>query len=206
MKQEPKLLRVSVAARELGLHPTTVRRWLEQGKLASVQVGREARIPRAEIDRLVGTLGRRLVLYGRVSGHDQKADLERQLERVGAWAERERGGQDPLVLSDIGSGLSTTRPGLQKLIRLVQEKQVSEVVVTFPDRLTRFGFEYLETWFAGYGTRISALEVRDEQTPEQELAEDLLTLIASFAGKLYGRRSHKQRELVQCAEHVLSNP
>jgi putative resolvase len=46
MKQEPKLLRVSVAARELGLHPTTVRRWLEQGKLAWVQVGREARIPR----------------------------------------------------------------------------------------------------------------------------------------------------------------
>jgi putative resolvase len=206
MKQEPKLLRVSVAARELGLHPTTVRRWLEQGKLASVQVGREARIPRSEIERLVGTLSRRLIVYGRVSGHDQKTDLERQMERLAVWAKAERQGQDPLVLSDVGSGLSTTRPGLARLISLVQEGQVNEVVVTFPDRLTRFGFEYFERWFAGYGTRITALEVRDEQTPEQELAQDLLTIIASFAGKLYGRRSHKQKELVQCAEHVLSNP
>jgi putative resolvase len=206
MQQEPKLLRVSVAARELGLHPTTVRRWLEQGKLASVQVGREARIPRSEIERLVGTLSRRLIVYGRVSGHDQKTDLERQMERLAAWAKAERQGQDPLVLSDVGSGLSTTRPGLARLISLVQAGQVNEVVVTFPDRLTRFGFEYFERWFAGYGTRITALEVRDEQTPEQELAQDLLTIIASFAGKLYGRRSHQQKELVQCAEHVLSNP
>lgn len=206
MKQEPKLLRVSVAARALGLHPTTVRRWLDQGKLAKVQIGREARIPRAEIDRYLGTLGQRLVLYGRVSGHDQKADLARQLDRLAEWARAQRLGQETLALSDIGSGLSTSRPGLQKLIGLVQEGRVSEVVVTFPDRLTRFGFEYLETWFAGYGTRITALEVRDEQTPEQELAEDLLAIIASFAGKLYGRRSRKQKELVTCAEAVLRSP
>src|SRR5215472_7049110 len=112
MKQEPKLLRVSVAARELGLHPTTVRRWLEQGKLASVQVGREARIPRSEIERLVGTLSRRLIVYGRVSGHDQQTDLDRQMARLTEWAKAEREGQDPLVLSEVGSGLSTTRPGL----------------------------------------------------------------------------------------------
>jgi putative resolvase len=97
----------------------------------------------------VGTLSRRLVVYGRVSGHDQKADLERQVARLSAWAEAEREGQDPLVLSDIGSGLSTTRPGLARLIYLVQDGQISEVVVTFPDRLTRFGFEYFERWFAG---------------------------------------------------------
>lgn len=206
MKQEPNLLRVSVAARELGLHPTTVRRWLGQGKLASVQVGREARLPRSEIDRLVGTLSRRLVLYGRVSGHDQQGGLERQVARLAEWAETQRRGQEPLVLSDIGSGLSTSRPGLARLISLVQEGQVSEVVVTFPDRLTRFGFEYFERWFAGYGTRLTALEVREEQTPEQELAEDLLTLIASFAGKLDGRRSRRQKELVRCAQAVLSNP
>ncbi len=206
MKQEPKLLRVSVAAHELGLHPTTIRRWLERGKLASVQVGREARIPRAEIERFVGAAPRRLVRYGRVSGHDQKADLERQLAHLAEWAKVSRAGRQTLALSDIGSGLSTSRPGLQKLIQLVQAEQVGEVVVTFPERLTRFGFDYLETWFAGYGTRITALEVRDDQTPEQELAEDLLAIIASFAGKLYGRRSRKQKELVTCAQAVLHSP
>jgi putative resolvase len=205
MKQEPKLLRVSVAAHELGLHPTTIRRWLAQGKLASVQVGREARIPRAEIERFLGEAKPRLVLYGRVSGHDQKADLERQMERLAQWAKERRSGREPFSLSDIGSGLSTRRPGLQKLVQFVEAQQVAEVVVTFPDRLTCFGFDDLQTWFAGYGTRITALWVRDDQTPEQELAEDLLAIIASFAGKLYGRRSRKQKELVTCAQAVLSS-
>src|SRR5215472_12323907 len=114
MKQEPKFLRVSVAAHELGLHPTTIRRWLAQGKLASVQVGREARIPRTEIERLVGTLSRQVVLYGRVGGHDQQADLKRQLARLAEWAEAQRSGSATLVLSDIGSGLSTLRPDSRK--------------------------------------------------------------------------------------------
>src|SRR5258707_12127684 len=61
-----KLVRVGAATHERGLHPMTVRRWIKAGRIRVVQVGREARIPRAEIERLVGTLdGRLLVLYGR---------------------------------------------------------------------------------------------------------------------------------------------
>lgn len=69
VKQEQKLFQVGVAARELGLHPMTVRRWIKAGRIEVVQVGREVRIPRSEIERIVGTVdGRVLVLYGRVSG------------------------------------------------------------------------------------------------------------------------------------------
>src|SRR5215468_2617182 len=89
--REPKLLRVSAAAHELGLHPLTVRRWIKAGKLQAVRVGLEARIPRSEIERFLGKTDERLlVLYGRVSGHGQKADLERQLEALQAWAKAER--------------------------------------------------------------------------------------------------------------------
>src|SRR6059058_6058404 len=64
--EEPKLLRVSRAAHELGLHPLTVRKWIKAGKIAAIRVGNEARIPRSEIERLAGkTGGRVLVLYGR---------------------------------------------------------------------------------------------------------------------------------------------
>src|SRR6266699_5726352 len=90
-KREPKLLRVSAAAHELGLHPITVRRWIKAGRIQAVPMGREVRVPRTEVERLVGKIdGRLLVLYGRVSGHGQKADLDMQLERLQTWAATER--------------------------------------------------------------------------------------------------------------------
>src|SRR5260370_13838814 len=87
-KREQKLLRVGAAAHELGLHPITVRRWIKAGRIQVVQIGREVRVPRAEIERMVGKFdGRLVVLYGRVSGHGQKDDLETQLERLQDWAQ-----------------------------------------------------------------------------------------------------------------------
>lgn len=206
-KREPKLLRLSVAAHELGLHPITVRRWIKAGRIQVVPVGREVRIPRTEVERLVGKVdGRLLVLYGRVSGYGQKDELEIQLQRLQAWAETERRGVETLVLSDIGSGLKASRRQLQRLLKLACEDKVGEVAITYEDRLTRFGPEYLETLFACFGVTLTLLEPGESKTPEQELTDDLLALIASFSGRLYGMRSHKQKELVQCAQAVLSNP
>jgi excisionase family DNA binding protein len=205
--EEPKLLRVSRAAHELGFHPLTVRKWIKAGKIAAIRVGNEARIPRSEIERLVGkTDGRLLVLYGRVSGHGQKEDLDIQIQRLQAWAAAERKGQDPLVLSDIGSGLKASRRQLQRLLKLVCEDKVGEVAITYEDRLTRLGQEYLETLFACFGVTLTVLEPGEEKTPEQELTDDLLALIASFSGRLYGLRSHKQKELLKCAQAVINNP
>jgi excisionase family DNA binding protein len=206
-KQEQKLFRLSQAAHELGLHPITVRRWIKAGRIQAIQVGREVRIPRTEIEKIVGTLnGRLVVLYARVSGHGQKGDLATQIERLRAWAETERKGAELLVLSDVGSGLKASRRHLQRLLKLVCEDKVAEVVITYEDRLTRFGHEYLETLFACFGVRLTVLEPGEEKTPEQELTDDLLALIASFSGRLYGMRSHKQKELLQCAQAVLSSP
>lgn len=205
--REPKLLRVGVAAHELGLHPFTVRRWIKQGKIQAVRVGLEARIPRTEIERLVGKADERLlVLYGRVSGQGQRDDLETQLARLQRWAQTDRPGIRAVVLSDIGSGLSTTRRQLARLLKMVCEDRVGEVAITYADRLTRFGQDYLELLFGSFGVRLTILEPEGEKTPEQELTQDLLSLIASFSGRLYGMRSHKQKELLQCAEAVINNP
>ena len=207
MKPEPQLLRVSVAAHELGWHPPPVRRWVAPGKLASVEVGREARLPR-ESDWAPG--GDPLPATAPVgpgswtrppSGPGTARDPARP-----SCAKAERQGQEPLVLSDLGRGTSTTRSGLARLISQVQEGPISERSFPSPLRLTRFGLGSFERWFAGSGVRLTALEVREEQTPEQEVVEDLLAILASFAGKLYGRRSHKRREWLRCAEHVLSTP
>jgi putative resolvase len=206
-KQAQKLFRVGAAAHELGLHPMTVRRWIKAGRLQVVQVGREMRIPRSEIERMVGASDERfLVLYGRVSEHGQKDELQTQLERLQAWARTERKGQETLLLSDIGSGLKAGRRHLQRLLKLVCEDKVAEVAITYEDRLTRFGQEFLETLFSCFGVTLTVLEPGKEKTLEQELTDDLLALIASFSGRLYGMRSHKQKELLQCAQAVLTSP
>ena len=206
-KQGQKLLRVGAAAHELGLHPMTVRRWIKAGRIQVVQVGREVRVPRSEIERIVGSIdGRLLVLYGRVSGRGQLDDLGTQLERLQAWAKAERRGMETLVLSDIGSGLKAGRKQLQRLLKLVCEDKVAEIAITYEDRLTRFGQEFLETLFACFGVQLSVLDPGKEKMPEQELTADLLALIASFSGRLYGMRSHKQKELVKCARAVITSP
>lgn len=204
---EPKMLRVHVAARELGLHPLTVRRWIKQGKLQAVRVGLEARIPRTEIERFLGKTDERLlVLYGRVSGHGQKADLERQLDALVSWATAERAGRRVLVLSDIGSGISTTRKQLQRLLQLVVKDEVAEIAITYPDRLTRFGQDYLNVLFESFGVTLTVLEPDETKTPEADLVRDMLSLIASFSGQMFGMRSHKQKELLKCAKGVLTSP
>src|SRR5947209_379696 len=208
MKQdEPKLLRVSKAAHELGLHPFTVRKWIKQGKIHAVWVGQEARVPRSEIERLVGKSDDRLlVLYGRVSGQGQKEDLDTQLARLSAWAKTERAGRPTLVLSDSGSGLKASRKHFQRLLKLVLEDQVAEIAVTDADRLTRFGQEYLQVLFDNFGVTYTVLEPGEDKTPEQELTDDLLALIAFFSGRLYDMGSHKHKELLKCAQRVLNNP
>jgi predicted site-specific integrase-resolvase len=122
------------------------------------------------------------------------------------WAATSRRGQETLVLSDIGSGLNASRRQLQRLLKLVCEDKVGEVAITYEDRLTRFGQEYLETLFACFGVTLTILEPGAERTPEQELTDDLLALIASFSGRLYGMRSHQQKELLKCAQAVINTP
>ncbi len=197
------MLRSGEVAKRLGLHPLTVRRWVKEGKIAAVQLGREARIPITEVERLLGEQrAGTLILYGRVSGHDQPEDLQRQVQQLEQWALVARTGQK--TLTDIGSGLNTERKSLQKLLALVQDYQVAEVVVTFADRLTRFGLSYLRSLFSGYGVTLTVLSPDEDKTPEQELTEDLLAIIASFAGRLYGLRSRKKAALVACAKQVLA--
>jgi len=203
--EKTRLLRSGEVAKRLGLHPLTVRRWVKEGKIAAIPIGREARIPITEVERLLGEQRAGIiVLYGRVSGHADKEDLQRQVQQLEQWALVARTGQKTVTLTDIGSGLDTERKSLQRLLALVQDYQVAEVVVTCSDRLTRFGLSYLQALFSGYGVTLTVLHPDEEQTPEQELTADLLALIASFAGRLYGLRSRKQKALVACAKQVLA--
>lgn len=185
----------------VGVSYRTFKRWVSEGRIRVVRTptGR-IRIPYSEVERILGGKPRmeevRAVIYTRVSSPEQKSDLEKQVEYLKQYCSS-RGYRVVDVLSDVASGLNANRKGLLKLFDYVVGRQVDVVVVTYKDRLTRFGFEYLEYFFKQYGVRIEVVLGEEPKDTYQELVEDLLAVVISFAGKLYGVRSHKKKKLVE---------
>lgn len=202
-----RLYRMEEAARLLGVHPNTVRRWHAAGKLRCEWTpgGKERRIPESEIRRIMGLSENAdaVALYGRVSGHGQQDDLETQMKCL----ETEFAPRFAKVyaVADVGSGLNARRKGLRKLLDLARSRDVRAIAVTYKDRLTRFGFEYLEAFFTAYGVEVLVLHPDDDQTPEAELVSDLIALVTSFAGRLYGHRSPKVKEIIKCVRKASSH-
>ncbi|MHB8351173.1 MAG: IS607 family transposase [Thermoplasmata archaeon] len=196
------LLRPAEAARKLGVHVKTLQRMDKEGRILAVRTpGGRRRFPESEIHRLQGDRERRApLLYARVSSLGQKDDLERQKERL----QRSHPGAE--LLFDIRSGLKFDRPGFRSLLQAVQERRVSRVVVVHEDRLARFGVDLLRQVFAAYGTTLEVMEPTPQETPEHELAQDLLAIITSFSARLYGLRSHKTQQLLSRTRAVLRAP
>jgi len=109
------------------------------------------------------------------------------------------------ILKDIGSGLNENRRDFKRLLKAVMNRKVSKVIVTHPDRLTRFGFKTLEEFFKSYGAEIVVIN-EEEKSSREELVEDFISIISNFAGRLYGVRSHKYREVVEGAKKLISDP
>ncbi|MCC6034910.1 MAG: IS607 family transposase [Desulfurococcaceae archaeon] len=186
---------------------STLSRWVREGRIRAIRTaGGVFRIPESEVRRIAEGLPIskevRAVIYARVSSADQKSDLERQVEYLTQYCSS-KGYRVTDVLSDIASGLKTDRKGLLKLFNYVVNRQVDVVVVAYRDRLTRFGFEYLEHFFKQYGVRIEVAFGEEPKNAYQELVEDLIETVTSFAGKLYGLRSRKKKRFVEGFKKLL---
>lgn len=128
------------------------------------------------------------VVYARISSHDQKSDLDRQVARVTAWA-TEHGFHVDQVVTEIGSGLNGKRA---KFRRLLADASVATIVVEHRDRLARFGVEYLEAALAAQGRRIVVV---DPSEATHDLVRDMIEVLTSFCARLYGRRGARNRAL-----------
>lgn len=127
-----------------------------------------------------------VALYARVSSHDQKADLDRQLGRLSSWATKE-GLKVARTEKEIGSGLNGHR---SKLMRLLRNPSVSGIVVEHRDRLARFGSEYID---AALAASRRTLWIVEKGETEDDLVQDMVDVLTSFCARLYGRRSAKNR-------------
>lgn len=99
-----------------------------------------------------------------------------------------------IIVKDKSSGLNDKRKGLQKLIDLSQERKITDIYITQQDRLTRFGYNYLEQLFNQNNVQIHILNDTAEKSLQEELLQDFMSLIASFSGKFYRLRGYEQQK------------
>ena len=131
------------------------------------------------------------IAYARVSTSVQKkrGDLDRQAEYI----IKEIVTKNPKnlkIFKEVGSGMNDERRELSKVLNLVMEKKVDRIFILYKDRLTRFAFHYIEQMCQKFATRIEVISNEMETKSEQdELAEDIISIIHSFGGKLYGMRN-----------------
>jgi len=186
------MLRPKEVCQRLGISYATLREYLKKGYIQPVVLQSEKwRFREEDVERLMGIVRKRkVVLYARVSSNTQKDDLVNQVKYL-----EENVKEHDRVITDVGSGLNVKRKGFIKLLRMILNNEVSKVVVAYPDRLVRFGFEIVEEVCKAHNCEIVVLN-REDETPEQELIEDLISILVSFSGELCGVGSHKY----DCAE------
>jgi putative resolvase len=202
------------AARILGVSTRTLRRYTASGVLADRRSPGGKRIfSVVELEALrteAGKLpdGEGVVLYGRVSSQRQRAegDLDRQMARL-----RQAAGSRPVVgeFFDVASGLSDQRRGLRRALTLCQRPEVSVLLVEHEERLARFGTAVIRDVMLpafGVGLEIAGTEEGLDASQESELVRDMLAVVTSFSGRLYGQRSAKARALTRAVKFTVCQP
>ena len=191
-------------ARANGVHPKTAYRWWREGILPVP--ARKAGPRTILVDTAAGDSAGAAGLYARVSSHDQREDLERQVARISDWA-AEAGMRVVRVESEVGSGMNGARP---KARRLLADPRVCVVVVEHRDRLGRMNAELVEAALAAAGRRLVVL---DEGEVTDDLVRDMAEVLTWFCARLYGRRPARNRaeKALRCAERdvgpmALSHP
>ena len=200
-----RLYTMKEASKLLGLSVRHMQKLDKVGKIHFIRTpGGRRRISEEEIKRLRGrSSGKRsFVIYARVSSHEQKkkGDLDRQVEYLMSVISAN---SEVQVITDVGSGLNDERKGLKHLMGLIREGNITDVAITDKDRLTRFGFNYLKEFFAAFGVQIRVLNGEDRKSLEEEMVKDMLSIVTSFSGKLYGIRSAKRKKLLANVRKVV---
>ena len=213
-----KLYSPKEASEILGVCVATIQRWDRIGKLKVIRTpaGRR-RIPQSELNRLIQTLDESherstkkdtVAIYSRVSSHEQrrKGDLDRQINILTDFINSTLD-TNIITISDVASGLNDKRKGLIKLMEMAKNKEISKIFITYRDRLTRFGFNYLKVYFNSYNVDIIILndETNTIKNPESELVDDLMSIITSFSGKIYGLRSGKNNRVKKNVKKIIQD-
>lgn len=181
-------------AKFVGVSTRTIQEYSNQGKLTPTWTVTGRRLfSRDTVTQFLDSLGllhkgtnRFDAIYARVSTRRQKngGDLERQISELTSYAAT-RNPRNLKIYSDVASGLDDKRKSLYVLLKQIESDQVNRVFVTYKDRLTRFGYNYLQLICKIHGTEVVVVSNETQsKTSEEELAEDIISVIHSFSGEM----------------------
>jgi len=179
-------MKLSQYAKQQGISYKTALRWWQAGLIKGYQTATRTIIVTEEVPP-EAIVKQKVAIYARVSSREHEALLERQMERMKDYC-ASKGYQIAVSVKEIASGVNDTRP---KLLSLLEDATVTLIVVEHKDRLTRFGFHYLETLLEMQGRKIEVVNLAENG--KEDLLQDLTSIIYSFCARLYGQRRAKRQ-------------
>jgi putative resolvase len=180
-----KKVKIAEYARMMGISHKTAWRWYKSGLIPATKVStRTILVDVEEVPKIAPNANseNEAFIYCRVSTSGDKDNLNRQVERVKEYC-RGKGYQVQQVVSEVASGMNDKRP---KLMALLKNEQAKLIVVEHKDRLTRFGFNYLDELLVMLGRKIEVVDLSENK--QDDLMHDWVSIITSFCARLYGQR------------------
>lgn len=204
-----KLLSIGQASKALGVTIQTLRNWDKKGLLKPDELtrGGERRYKLESLKNINKNIifrndNLKTIAYARVSSHDQKDDLIRQIQVLELYCSKQ--GFNYEIIQDLGSGMNYYKKGLTKLLNLILEGSVKRLVLTHKDRLLRFGAELVFSICQAKEVEVIIINKGEEGVKfEEELAKDVLEIITVFSARLYGSRSKKNKKLLDDMQKVV---
>lgn len=126
------------------------------------------------------------IIYARVSSSKQHQDLQRQILSLQAEFPKYK------LVTDIGSGINYQRKGFQTILEQLFDRNIKEVVVAYPDRWSRLGFDLFEWIFEKFGAKLTYIN-QNNKTPQEELLSDVMEVFTVFSARYYGSRKYKNQ-------------
>ena len=197
---ERKLLTVKECNEIYGLSRMTLINYEKKGLIKPLRTpGGVRRYKVEDVEKLLGILENKQqeletnLLYARVSTKKQAEYLENQVKRLEEYAKSN--GWSYEIIKEIASGVNENRKGLQKLLNKVKRGEVKRVIVEYPDRLARFGFNYIKDFLTAFGVELIVINGKENEKEKTiELAEDLVAIVTSFAAKYTEKEALKRND------------
>ena len=203
MNEEKAFITIRVASTITGLHEQTLRKLHDGNVLAGYKTASNQRMfCRESVYEFCNMRTGKVVqeriniLYSRVSSKKQENDLARQIDFLQNFRSAEEskcGKGEFIIISDIGSGINFKRKGIKTILDYCLQGIIGEVVIAHRDRLARFGFEIFKELITKAGGKPTVIDDQTNKSTEQELAEDLLSIVHIYSCRQMGKRSYSNQ-------------
>ncbi len=189
-----KIYRINEFAKRIGKSTSTLRRWDAEGRLVAKRTPTGQRYyNESDVRKILSIkdIERRVIVYCRVSSHSQKDDLQSQVTAMEQFCLNGGIAVDEWI-QEIGGGMNFKRKKFLSLMSRISAGEIKSLLVAHKDRLCRFGFDFFDYMATENGCEIKVVN-QESLSPQQEMVEDLMSIIHTFSYRLYGLRKYKKK-------------